>query len=272
MFVNKALRLISLLPARPIEFYDRVTAIVEVRREQGCSRPNVYDPKAWDEVISSVEQVLEKDIEVFLNESALAEIEAEVRQGIENISSEGPFGLFHNGDLILARLCYMLCRTLKPSILLETGVAYGVTSAFILKALEVNGEGMLHSIDLPPLGNQADRFVGNLIPQSLKHRWLLHRGTSKRVMPKLLSHLGQIDIFIHDSLHTYGNISRELKMISPQLKSRSVVICDDLEGNVAFHEWGIQKKPDFWATIQEANKSNSLCGIAVFVDRHPSAS
>ena len=33
----------------------------------------------------------------------------------------------------------------------ETGVAHGVTSRFILEALERNGRGFLWSIDLPPL-------------------------------------------------------------------------------------------------------------------------
>ncbi|RMG03228.1 MAG: hypothetical protein D6735_08975 [Acidobacteria bacterium] len=71
-------------------------------------------------------------------------------------------------------------------MVLETEVGYGVTSAFILKALEVNGHGTLHSVDLPPLGCDADQFVGILIPELLKYRWQLHRGVSRRVLPSLL--------------------------------------------------------------------------------------
>lgn len=42
----------------------------------------------------------------------------------------------------------MLVRILRPTVVIETGVANGISSAFILKALDKNNEGMLYSIDL----------------------------------------------------------------------------------------------------------------------------
>jgi hypothetical protein len=40
-------------------------------------------------------------------------------------------------------------RSLKPRVIVETGVASGLSSAHILRALAANGTGTLHSIDLP---------------------------------------------------------------------------------------------------------------------------
>jgi predicted O-methyltransferase YrrM len=45
-------------------------------------------------------------------------------------------------------LCYAMCRLLRPKIAVETGVGYGWTTIFILLALEKNGVGHLHSVEL----------------------------------------------------------------------------------------------------------------------------
>ena len=89
---------------------------------------------------------------------------------------DAPFSLFHNGDFGLGRLCYMLVRVTRPSSVVETGVCYGVTSAFLLQAIRVNGNGCLHSIDFPPFGQSGDEFVGRLVPEQLRSYWRLHRG------------------------------------------------------------------------------------------------
>ena len=138
-------------------------------------------------------------------------MESEVAKRMQLLEGIAPFTTAHHADFSLARLCYIVCRLLKPDIVVETGVAYGVTTAFILKALESNGKGNLHSVDLPPLGKNAYKFVGYLVPEELKDRWVLHRGVSKRVLPKLLPQLKKVDIFVHDSLHTYWNIRYELQ-------------------------------------------------------------
>ena len=85
---------------------------------------------------------------------------------------------------------YALLRTVQPEVVVETGVANGFSTAFSLLALQANGAGHLHSIDLPrevgrdyepgtfyegegragiPHGSEP----GWLIPQGLKERWTL---------------------------------------------------------------------------------------------------
>lgn len=53
----------------------------------------------------------------------------------------------HDGVCLIL---YTIVRAYKPEIVVETGVAHGVTSAFMLCAMHENNKGHLYSIDLPP--------------------------------------------------------------------------------------------------------------------------
>ncbi len=128
--------------------------------------------------------------------------------------------------------------------------------------MQQNQSGMLHSIDLPPLGKQVDDFVGILVPQPLRSRWRLHRGATKSVLPELLGRIGPLNFFIHDSLHTYRNMKRELLTITPSLSRPAVVVSDDIENNSAFSKWAQGVAPAYWGAVQEDTKA-SLLGIAV---------
>jgi predicted O-methyltransferase YrrM len=97
---------------------------------------------------------------------------------------------------------YLVTRVVKPKVAVETGVARGLSSSILLKALEENGQGFLHSIDLSP-------NAGDLIPENLKSRWKLYVGSSRDRLPKVLSKLDKIDLFLHDSEHTYSNMTFE---------------------------------------------------------------
>ncbi len=159
---GKVSLLLYLLPRRPLEFYDRVLTFLRVRLERLWIPSAVYETKEWQELLRGLEESLGINVASFLDEPASSEITEEVQFRIQNELSQAPFPLIHNADFTLARLCYLACRATKPAVVVETGVAYGVTSAFILKALEGNCYGLLHSVDLPPLGHDADRFVGIL--------------------------------------------------------------------------------------------------------------
>jgi Methyltransferase domain len=260
--INKTFLLASLLPKQPREFCDRVATVLEVHWDSLCVRSPFYQHGWWSGVIQGIERSLNRGLEDFLQEQELIEIERIVSRQIANLRPVAPFGLLHNADSNLARLCYAVCRALKSSVVVETGVAYGVTSAFILKALEVNGNGHLHSVDFPPLGRDADQFVGVLIPEDLKHRWCLYRGVSKRILPSLLKQVQHVDVFVHDSLHTYKNIQRELQVVTPYLVRPAVVLADDVNGNAAFLEWTGTVSPSFWTVLPEQEK-NSLFGVSV---------
>jgi hypothetical protein len=169
---RELLEFFLLLPRRPVEAYDRVMGLRENRQERDKAVPPTYPEQSQDKMLDALGNILGQNLQRFFNEAALVDIEAQVKQGIEAIPHQGAFTRKNNSSLMLGRTCYALCRALKPQVVLETGVAFGVTSSFILKALAVNASGALHSIDLPPTTRGgADRFVGALIPLALRERW-----------------------------------------------------------------------------------------------------
>jgi hypothetical protein len=260
----KPFRLLSLLVQRPPEFFDRTAAILDARLEPYLRRRPAYSAQEEAAVVGRLGSLLSANLYEILGEPALGQLEEELQGRLRAMPPEAPFASFHNGDSRLARLCYALVRALRPETVIETGVCYGVTSSYILKALEQNSGGKLYSIDLPPLGKNADDFVGWLVPPRLKNRWRLIRGLSGEILPEVLKEIEEVDVFVHDSLHTYRNMRREFEIVTPRLGRPSAVISDDIEGNSAFLEWGEEHRPDFCTVLQEKGKK-SLMGLGVFL-------
>lgn len=259
---DKLRLLLALLSENRGEANDRMRAIVSGWWETGRVRPGRYEPLPFASVLSALGSHLHAELVQLVEEPAVHALEAELRQGVEQIRGRSPFSPIHGGDLVLGRLCYAACRALSPAIVVETGVAHVVTSSFILSALDVNRRGELHSVDLPPPAADADRFVGALIPGRLKVRWHLHRGTSRRVMPTLLRDIAEVDVFIHDSLHTEENTRWELQTVQPHLQKSAVVISDDIDETMAFEEFVHAARPRYSAVLREVDKAR-LCGVAV---------
>ena len=127
---------------------------------------------------------------------------------------------------------YCVVRRLRPDVVVETGVWLGYSSTFILKALKDNARGTLYSIDLPErsIGGKS----GVLVPQELRDNWKLILGTSKEKLPKAIEEATNIDIFIHDSEHTFENMMFEFNTAWPAIRSGGILLSDDVEWNGSF--------------------------------------
>lgn len=134
-----------------------------------------------------------------------------------------------------AKALYALCRLLKPRVVVETGVAEGISSAYILKALSENGEGELHSVDVAEF-TESGGVIGYVVPENLRGRWHLNKGRSQQLLPRLAKGLGLIDIFVHDSDHSYDVIVFELETAYPYLRKGGVLVADDVFQNMAFFD------------------------------------
>jgi hypothetical protein len=53
----------------------------------------------------------------------------------------------------------------------------------------------------------------------------------------LLENLGQIDLFIHDSLHSERNVRFELDRAWPVLGPKGVIVVDDVDANWGFRSF-----------------------------------
>ncbi len=157
----------------------------------------------------------------------------------------GPFSFldWNDGDAGLVRAIWCLVRHLRPTIVVETGVAHGLTTRFILEALALNGAGKLWSIDLPPVNPEKRREIGVAVAEHLRPRWSYVAGSSRRMLPPLLKQLRGVDLFIHDSLHSARNVMFELEQVWPHLRPGGVVVVDDIDANPAFHGF-VRTHPD----------------------------
>ena len=146
---------------------------------------------------------------------------------------------------------YAALRKLRPRVAVETGVANGFSTAFLLQALHRNGEGHLHSIDLPrEVGREYEPGAfyegegragippgsepGWLVPAELRERWTLILGRSQDELPPLLERLGEIDFFMHDSEHSFDCMWFEFNAAWPRLREGAVLVSDDVNSTEAF--------------------------------------
>jgi predicted O-methyltransferase YrrM len=141
----------------------------------------------------------------------------------------------------LAAATYALVKMLKPEVMVETGVGAGVSSWTILHAMEQNGIGKLVSIDLPTPNTELLPEVGYLVPDELRHRWDLRTGPSKSLLPQVLTEHGEVDIFQHDSRHSYSNQLREYTTAWPFIRQGGMLVSDDVSNDALYDAsrlWG----------------------------------
>ncbi len=125
---------------------------------------------------------------------------------------------------------YSITSSLRPDIVVETGVGPGTTSFAFLSALENNG-GKLVSFDLGKnYGEEkVPEPVGFVVPDRLRKNWHLILGDSNETLPVNISKFGSPSIFMHDSEHTYEHVTFELETAISALKGNFLIIVDNYD-------------------------------------------
>lgn len=157
-----------------------------------------------------------------------------------------------------AHCLYAIIRSERPDTVVETGVCNGVSTLVILMAMKENNMGELYSIDYPTFSDDPvpdfqekqypddhtfsaipkGKSPGWIIPKNLRGRWELRTGKSQQELPPLLSELEEIDIFIHDSDHTFPCMMFEYELAWEFLRSGGLLLSDDIHANAAFDVFG----------------------------------
>src|SRR5207302_10059693 len=121
-----------------------------------------------------------------------------------------------------------------------------------------NGEGVLHSIDLPrEVGREYEPGTfyegegkagippgsepGWLFPLELKQRWRLILGRSQVELPPLLERLGTVDSFMHDSEHSFDCMWFEFTTAWAALREAGVLLSDDVNSTEAFPRFAAEQ-------------------------------
>lgn len=135
------------------------------------------------------------------------------------------------------RSIYASVRIMQPKVMVETGVGPGTTSTAILTAMSAYG-GKLYSFDLgEKFGEDEEIPVGYVVPDELRKNWKLTLGNSRETLPVELEKMGPVDMFFHDSDHTYQHVMFELEACRNHSSDKFLIIIDNFNWSDAPDEF-----------------------------------
>ena len=130
-------------------------------------------------------------------------------------------------------LLYFLIKLINAKKILETGVEAGASSQSILKALNMNGDGILYSSDLAFILDKAQ--VGRLVSNELRNNWFLAHKGDKENIPIIFEKEKNFDLIYYDSDKSYES----KKWFNEKIKKNSlpkIIIYDDIDRDAFFSE------------------------------------
>ena len=220
---------------------DTYTSVVAFRRQ-----PYVYSYRL--KLLALKYLPLQRFLQSYVDRSLRRTRREVAKLGTLTLESVSPNPILSHSHLTYL---YALCRLSRPLFVVETGVGLGASSSFILQALKDNGLGELYSIDLPKSTYYSDEGIrireseytssdylpGRLVHNDLRGRWHLVLGSSQVELPRLCKRLGKVDLFFHDSEHTYGNMWDEYQSVWPYISKRGILASHDINWNTAFADF-----------------------------------
>jgi predicted O-methyltransferase YrrM len=173
---------------------------------------------------------------------------AAINDQIRDVDAFAGKQFVHAGEMRAYRcMLYLVTRVSKPKTFVETGVQNGMSSAFILLGLRHENAGMLYSIDLPPVDQRildqgtpplpGGKGCGWIIPDYLRDRHELLLGAAEELLPQVLAKNDSVDVFLHDSDHSYSHIMFEVGLAWRYLAAGGHILVDNVEQNAAFADF-----------------------------------
>lgn len=121
-------------------------------------------------------------------------------------------------------------RQIRPDVVVETGVATGISSDRILGALDANEHGHLYSVDPQPCAGLFE----------IDHpRWKTYKYVSREVLAPIFRYTGAWDMFLHDSEHGVWCQTFEYELAWRFVRPGGYILSDDLTWGSPPHDaWG----------------------------------
>lgn len=108
----------------------------------------------FNELFGDVSSLV-KEFDPFWEDMLPQAIKAHSRYGLGEFAGSGCV------DYNEGKALYIFTRLTRPKIVIELGYAAGVSTSFIARALEMNGDGQVHAVDLSPeYWDVCDMFKG----------------------------------------------------------------------------------------------------------------
>ncbi|WP_089743618.1 class I SAM-dependent methyltransferase [Chryseobacterium taihuense] len=162
----------------------------------------------------------------------------EILKQAEQNENECPIKMGGPGAL---ELIFYACEFTKAQHMIETGVAYGWSSLASLLSLSKRN-GILYSSDMPYLAQDGDKYVGCVVPNSLKDNWRLYRFADKESLPKIFGENKIFDVVHYDSDKSYNGRMWAYEELYKRLRKGGVFISDDIGDNSAYQDFCEQNR------------------------------
>jgi len=176
------------------------------------------------------------------------------------------YGWYSDADIELCSAIWCATRHIKPSVVIETGVAHGISSRIVLEALTQNDNGHLWSIDLPhPFNHKLHGQTGVAVTDSCRSRWTYIEGESQRRLPPVVADAGKAELFIHDSLHTAKNTLFEMEQAASIMSPGAAMLVDDIRGHDGFKTFA-RRHPEFKTVLCSTADRRAGFGLAVYAE------
>ena len=225
--VKKIRKLVNLINVS--DRNERLRVLFEIRLNKLISGHKPFDAINFSKFLARISEICLPNLLSTIGEAEEAALW--VNSNFENIAKKIPnlpFPNHYNADSSLSLICYALTRYFRPTVVLETGVAYGITSAIVLLAMERNNCGKLISVDLPSLSDPSGAYIGLGIPEHLQKNWILHLGSTRQLLSKVVKNKKNIGIFISDSANVYTIQRYEFQAVWESLSSPGVMIFNNI--------------------------------------------
>jgi hypothetical protein len=173
------------------------------------------------------------------------------------------YGWYADGDSSFCRAVWCSVVHGRPEVMIETGVAHGITSRVALEALGQNDLGHLWSIDLPfPFDHRLHGETGIVVTDACRPRWSYIEGSSRQRLPPLVAQVRHVEVFIHDSLHTVENTVFEMEEAASAMSAGGIMLVDDIDSNLGFATFA-GRHPEYETIICPSADRQGMFGIAV---------
>ena len=152
-----------------------------------------------------------------------------------------------------------LVWTVKPDLIIETGVAHGGSAVFHASMLELIGEGRVLGIDVDIRAHNRAAIESHPLSKRIDLLQCSSIDPAAVAQASAAARLAKKTMVVLDAKHSYSHVAAELEMYGPLVTPGSYMVAmDGAQGLV----WDIPSGKPEW------REDNPLRAIDAFVERH----
>lgn len=140
---------------------------------------------------------------------------------------------------------YALVRMLKPRLVIESGIDRGmgtcILAAAILRNTQEGREGKVIGLDINPY---AGAYIGGIYQTVIE---TVYRDSLEYL--RSMNH--EVDLFIHDSDHSWEHEMGEYESVKGKLTPDGVLVSDNAQASDCLHEFACRNAMRFWYWQEE---------------------